>query len=294
MPRAAGSGVLALLLAALVATLPAGAPPARAEAPAAPGGAGRAAPSIDADPIEAEGAPHRPYLTDATAPDTRAILPPPPVPGSAAEAADRAAFDATRGAADTPRWALAASDVEEGAAAILENFACVLGRRVDGGTVPALMSLLERSRLDVARAVRDPKRLHRRARPFVGNAAPICVERTKRLTASYSYPSGHATEGWAFALIMASLLPERASPFLVRGRLYGESRVVCGVHWLSDIEAARTAASAVVATLQGNAEFRADFERARADLNRALAAPGTRPDPAICTREDEAVRARPF
>jgi acid phosphatase (class A) len=31
-------------------------------------------------------------------------------------------------------------------------------------------------------------------------------------------------------LILAELAPERATPILNRGRAYGESRVVCGVH----------------------------------------------------------------
>jgi acid phosphatase (class A) len=45
-----------------------------------------------------------------------------------------------------------------------------------------------------------------------------------------------------------------------RGRAYGESRVVCGVHWKSDVEAGRDAATAAFVVLQSNAGFRADLE----------------------------------
>ena len=84
---------------------------------------------------------------------------------------------------------------------------------------------------------------------MIGNEAPICVQRSQALADSFSYPSGHATQGWAYALILASLVPEKATPILARGRAYGESRIVCGVHWLSDVAAGRLTGTAVFAAL---------------------------------------------
>ncbi|MGH1570525.1 acid phosphatase [Methylobacterium sp. P31] len=155
--------------------------------------------------------------------------------------------------------------MSEGAAAVLENFACVLGTRIDQARVPAVINLLERARLDLARATRGPKIHYRRLRPFVGNEAPICVQRTQALADSFSYPSGHATQGWAYALILAALVPEKATAILARGRAYGESRIVCGVHWLSDVVAGRLTGSTVFAALMGDPAFRADLEKARAE-----------------------------
>jgi len=248
------------------------------------------APSVGMDSLKPGTPARQPYLDDAAAPDTLVILPPPPAGHTAVEAADRAVFNATRALNGTARWELATSDVADGAGAILEDFSCVLGQRVDQTKFPGLMTLLERVRLDIARATRIPKEHYRRLRPFVGNEAPICVDRTPKLADSFSYPSGHSGQGWAYALIMAQLMPEKATQFLVRGRLYGESRVVCGVHWMSDVSAARLGASALFATLQADAGFRADLERARADLHKALTTPGPKPDAAICAREEEAAR----
>ena len=45
---------------------------------------------------------------------------------------------------------------------------------------------------------------------------------------------------------------------LVRARAYGESRIVCGVHNLSAVEAGRTNASALVAALHGSPQFRSN------------------------------------
>lgn len=286
MPR---PPILLTALLLIVAVAPAAADPSKAN----PGGE-ISAPSIAADPAKPDKPARKAYLSDAQAPNMVAILPPPPGGHSAAEAADKAAYQATRTHEGTARWELATNDVAEGTAALLEDFACVLGQRLDTARVPTLMTLLDRARLDVVRATREPKLHYRRLRPFVGNDAPICVARDPKLADSFSYPSGHSSLGWTYAMIMASLIPEKATPFLVRGRLYGESRVVCGVHWLSDVDAARINASSVFAALQGDAAYRADAERARLELVKALAAEGTKPEPAICAREEAAARQSLF
>lgn len=247
------------------------------------------APSLGADTLKPGEPAFRSYLADR-APDPVQFLPPPPAAGSTLANADRAAFAATRALRGGARWNLAADDVSEGAAAVLDNFACVLGTRIDQARVPALIALLERARLDLARATRLPKVRYRRQRPFVGNDAPICVQRTQALADSFSYPSGHATQGWAYALIVAALVPEKAAAILARGHAYGESRVVCGVHWLSDVAAGRTNGSAVFAALLGDPAFRADMDAARAEVRNALSGGGGAPDQAVCAREADALR----
>lgn len=273
---------LAALLAFLAAASPLQAQPAQSAGPET------SAPALEKDKLGRSNP--KGYLSEEATPDLVSILPPPPAGHSAAEAADRAIYNATRAFHGSPRWTLATNDVADGGAALLEDYACVLGQRIDHARVPDLMRLLDRSRIDIARATRAAKRRYRRLRPFVGNEAPICVARTPELADSFSYPSGHAGQGWAYGLIMANLMPEKATQFLMRSRLYGESRVVCGVHWLSDVEAARTGASALVAVLLADAGFRADLEKARADLRRVLGGEGAKPDPALCAREEAAAR----
>ena len=79
------------------------------------------------------------------------------------------------------------------------------------------------------------------------------------LAASGSYPSGHGAGGWAWALVMAELVPSRADAILQRGRDYGDSRVICGYHFPSDIEAGRVIAAAVIARLHADAKSPAPF-----------------------------------
>ncbi|WP_264050156.1 acid phosphatase [Methylobacterium flocculans] len=280
---------LPFVLTLLAAAAPLLALPSAAQAQDAPQKPA-SAPSVGTAPLTPDKPARAPYLTDAQAPDTVAILAAPPRGHSASEAADKAAFNATRSLKGSPRWALATTDVADGASAILDDFACVIGQRIDQSRAPALMTLLERTRLDIARATRAPKLHYRRLRPFVGNEAEICVIRTSELSNAFSFPSSHATQAWTYASIMATLMPEKATQFFVRARSYGESRVVCGLHWLSDIEAGRTTASAVYATLQGDPGFRSDLEKARTELGKLISAGGAQPDRAVCAREEAAAR----
>jgi acid phosphatase (class A) len=56
---------------------------------------------------------------------------------------------------------------------------------------------------------------------------------------------------------------------LKRGFDFAESRVVCRVHWRSDVAAGRLMASAVYARLQSDPVFKAQRDLARAELAKA-------------------------
>jgi len=87
-----------------------------------------------------------------------------------------------------------------------------------------------------------------------------------------SYPSGHASIGWAWALALAELDPERANAILRRGLDFGMSRVYCGVHYASDVEAGRTIGAATVSRLQSDPVFNAQMVLARREIAEACAA----------------------
>ena len=79
--------------------------------------------------------------------------------------------------------------------------------------------------------------------PLPGGAAPDYFAQRDHT----SYPSGHGTLGAACAILMAAMVPERATELFARGREYGESRLVVGAHYPRDIEAGRIAATVAVA-----------------------------------------------
>jgi acid phosphatase (class A) len=226
----------------------------------------------------------QPYLSPDRAPDTARILPPAPTQDSPRGVADRAIFKATRALKGTPRWSLAQGDVDERAPAMLADFSCAVGERLTETNAPHLVTLLHRMRLDVVTAVNKPKNLYRRKRPFLIDKGDICVDRTPALALSPDYPSGHTTWGWAVGLVLSEAAPDRAAEILGRARAFGESRVVCGVHNASAIEAARTNAAALFSVLNADPGFRADLEAARAELSAARGA-GSAPDAGACQAE---------
>lgn len=217
------------------------------------------------------------YLSADARPQAQRILPPPPSAGSGRQADDEAIFARTRTLAGGPRWSLATADADLSPGAGL--FACALGTTLGAGNAPTLQRLLFRVRVDELAMVNASKDVFARPRPFVAAAGDpaICVPKSADLVRSASYPSGHATLGWAWALILAQLAPDRATEILMRGREIGESRVVCGVHYLSDVEAGRANGSMLVAALQADPAFRADLDRARAEMQAARAAPHAAP-----------------
>ena len=216
--------------------------------------------------------------------DSVAIAPPPPAPGSPRAEADRQIFRATRALQGSPRWALAARDDDQSIGATLQDFSCALGVNVDAASAPLTVQLFTRLIPDAQRTVEVAKARFNRKRPYLTDPGPICTAKTDDLAKSPDYPSGHTSWGWAAALIFAEIAPDHATAVLARGRAYGESRVVCGVHTVSAIDAGRVNGAALVAALHSSSAFRADLDQARAELA-GLRSSGHAPDPAKCADE---------
>jgi acid phosphatase (class A) len=231
------------------------------------------------------------YLSADAVPVTLRILPPPPPDGSSRAADDRAIFDRTRALKGTPRWDLATSDADLAPRAGM--FACALGTPIDATNAPTLMKLMGRVAIDARGVIDPPKDFYARPRPYIAEPdAPICVEKTDALTKSAAYPSGHATLSWAWGMILAEIAPDRATDLLARARAIGESRLVCGVHYLSDVEEGRTNGAALFAALQANADFQADLAKARDELNTARQTPHV--GAANCLDADQAAQHPPY
>lgn len=220
-------------------------------------------------------------------PDTVAVVPQVPTPGSTRDVEDRAIFKATRALQGSPRWELAQNDVDLRIPSVLRDFSCAAGVTLTEANAPALVVILRRLYPDLQSAYAEPKDLYRRPRPYLRDAGPICTPRSKALDESFDYPSGHATFAWTYGLILAELLPERTGPILQRARAFGESRAVCGVHSASAVTEARTAAAALFAALQTSPAFQDDLRTARAEVTAIREAPA----PEAC-RAEQALTAR--
>ena len=215
------------------------------------------------------------YLTTPAPEDSIVLAPHPPQTGSPAEERDLAAAAVAIAMRGSARWDLATADAHLIGPSATAAFSCAAGVMIGTATTPALERLLRRAMTDLGRSTSVIKKAYQRPRPFMVNGQPTCTPQAEAtLRKDGSYPSGHSAIGFGLGLILAELIPQRASQLVARGRAFGDSRRVCNVHWLSDIEEGRIAAAATVARLHAEPAFRADLDAARAELRSAKAKPG--------------------
>jgi acid phosphatase (class A) len=231
------------------------------------------------------------YLQPEVLPNSLALLPPPPAAGSAALALDEEVSRNNLALRGTPRWALAVEDANLMFPQAAGTFSCALNAPISEQDTPHLYMLLRRTLADAGLSTYTAKNQYKRSRPFMVNKEPTCTpDEEAHLKKDGSYPSGHTAIGWAWALILTEIAPDRADAILARGRAFGISRNICNVHWHSDVVEGRFMGAAAVARLHADAAFRAELEAAKAELA-AVRAKGLKPS-RDCRAEADALAHR--
>jgi acid phosphatase (class A) len=265
-------------------------PPARNAAPAGTAASTSASARTSTATATQGGAPSRAagYLP-ANAVDMFAVMPPAPMAGDARYEHDRRVFKETRALEGSARWRMAAADAELGNAAMLKHFSCSIGMELTPEQAPRTVALAQKATRDAAQAMAKAKDHYKRQRPFLIDEGKTCVAHST-VGESYDYPSGHTTAGWSWALVLSQVSPQDANALLARGRAIGDSRVVCGMHNASAVDAARLSTSATMALVTATPEYQTDLAAARAELVGLRAGQYTRPDPARCAEEAALVK----
>ena len=101
---------------------------------------------------------------------------------------------------------------------------------------------------------------------MVFNEATLTPQDEPSLRRNGSFPSGHTILGWSAALLLSEINPAQADTIIARGIMYGESRVICGAHWQSDVDAARIAASVAYAKLHTSERFAKQMAAAKKEF----------------------------
>ncbi len=218
------------------------------------------------------------YLKQADLPDSLMLLGAPPAKESAAFARDEEARQAALAIKESERWMLAGQDADLVFPRPAQNYSCALGVRIDQSGTPVIYQMMQRLLTDAGLSTYGVKNKYQRVRPFALHEEGTCTPGDEEvLRHDGSYPSGHTAAGWAWALVLAQISPERSNELLARGLSFGQSRVVCNAHWQSDVDAGRVMGAATVARLQSEAAFLADVQAARQELAQAKAIPGNEP-----------------
>ena len=210
------------------------------------------------------------YMTEDELPDASVFLPSPSKPGDPLFEGDLAYYAWGKGVRETQRGTVAHDDASSSMSYVARRLEPAIGFLMSAETTPNLLRLLSKAYTTTNNANKKAKDYYNRKRPYVEFDEPTGVPEGERGSRnSASYPSGHSTRGWTIALVLAELMPEKSEQILKVGYEYGESRVIVGYHYQSDVDAARIAASASLAVLHSNEEFQRDLQLAREEL-RAL------------------------
>jgi len=209
------------------------------------------------------------YLTEEELPNSLKLVSPPPTEGSAAFQLDQEIAAQYAALEDEDRKDQAVKDAVLTFPEATDAFNVVLDVKISQEHTPHLHIILRRTLADAGLSTYAAKNHYQRKRPFMVNNKPVCTPKEEdHLREDGSYPSGHTAIGWAWALILTEVFPEKANVILERGKQFGISRNVCNVHWHSDVVAGRMMGAAAVARLHANPVFLADLTAAKAEVSR--------------------------
>ncbi len=212
---------------------------------------------------------YKPYFILEEMPDAGVFLPAPPAFESVAFADDFQQWQWGKSVRNTDRGKMASRDSEYGIGCMADIFGQVLGMPLSQEGTPAIWRLMWRSGTTGRYSVTNAKQMYMRTRPFAKMNENVFGEYDdESLRNNGSYPSGHTAFGWSVALALAEMAPEYQDKILRRGYQYGESRIIVGAHWQSDVDAARLAAAAALARLHTSAEYWEDLAQAREEFAR--------------------------
>lgn len=214
------------------------------------------------------------YLEDGQQASSLDLLPAPPQPGSVQFLYDEAQYQWGKMQRDTPRGDQAAADARVSGDGVPQAFSEAFGITISKETTPEIHKLVLNIREDAGDlATRGAKNYYMRVRPFAFYSEMTCnPEQQQELSTNGSYPSGHTAIGWATALVLAEINIDRQNEILERGYEMGQSRVICGYHWQSDVDAARLVSAAVVARLHAEPAFQAQLAKAKSEFAKLVKA----------------------
>ena len=170
---------------------------------------------------------------------------------------------------DTARLAIAVRDAVWSIETICREFSVPFGMTISKEKTPEIYKLLSLALVTSDQAGKLPKNHYRRTRPYVFfDEHTIYPNDEGWLRTNGSYPSGHTILGWSAALLLTEINPDAADTIMARGYIYGQSRVIAGYHWQSDVDAGRLVASAAIARLHADKRFQKQMKKAKKEFER--------------------------
>lgn len=226
------------------------------------------------------------FLVEGEVPNSLELLPPPPDAGSVQFLYDKARYDWGKSIRNTERGEQAFQDARVSGDGVPKAFSEAFGIEITPETTPEIYKLVIGMREDAGDlATREAKNYYNRTRPYAFFGEDTCnPEQQAELSTNGSYPSGHTSIGWATALVLSEINPDRIDEIMERGYQMGDSRVICGYHFQSDVDAGRIVGAGAVARLHADDGFNAQLAKAKKEFAKlqkeGKVKPGKRQQPA--------------
>lgn len=209
----------------------------------------------------------QPYFSVDEMPNAVIYLPAPPQSNEMRYAYDTAQYQWGKRMRPTARGEKARLDAEYSVERMAAIFSPVMGIEISKNNTPQIWRLLNHALRTTDLATHKAKQTYMRRRPYMVFGEPTLVpEDEEELSHNGSYPSGHTTLGWSTALILCEINPAAQDAILKEGFEYGQSRVIAGFHWQSDVDAARVLSSAAFARLHTSPAYLKQLKKAQKEF----------------------------
>lgn len=208
------------------------------------------------------------YLTIAELPNMVNFLPPPPEFESSLFVADQVRYLwGKKQRQDEERAQMAIRDAVYGMNTIIEEFQGIFGLEITKEDTPEIYTIIQDVASNCDSIVNPAKQKYMRWRPFMYyDESTLVPEQEEEHRTNGSYPSGHTNLGWTMGLLLSDINPAAADQLLQRAYEYGQSRVIAGYHWQSDVDAGRLAASVLYVKIKSHPRFIEQLEKAKAEF----------------------------
>ena len=199
-------------------------------------------------------------------PDASRFLPAPTSENDTKFISDSCMYEWGKAFRGTLRGDTAIADAGYGISYFLKRFSPAVNQNLTQETHPQLTQLLLSAMNAGNMSIQKAKKKYARRRPYhhFGEGTP--VPQDEYPDDFTSYPSGHAVRAWMAAMTLTAVSPENANDIMRIGYEIGQSRVILGFHYQTDVDAARLAASATFARLCAEKSFHEAIEEARKEL----------------------------
>lgn len=204
-----------------------------------------------------------PFYTRDVAPKLENVLPAPPQLNDAQFFYDWNQYLWGKSIRETERGQQAIADAGISAKYFMKRFGEAIGKDLTPDNHPHLYRLLSRLHLTEQQAGASAKAHFRRVRPYQQYKEKTSVPNAESATDFTSYPSGHTHASWLVGLTLTALDPEHTEQIMKVAYELGQSRVIVGFHYQSDVDAGRIAGSITFARLQADKDFQKMLEKAR-------------------------------